>query len=221
LKEAEARKWDQRPEVVQEIQRVRDEAITAGYLKSISAPPADFPSEAEIKSAYDLNRDALMVPRQYRLSQIFVAIPAGGDAKAESAAKQKADDLVRQARAGGANFDALAKANSDAKPGEQGGDLGWAPESEIVPEIRSQIAGMALGDISDPIRTASGWHIIRMDNTKPAAPRTLAEVHDALAAALRQRKAQANQQAYLNGLLAKSPIAVNEIGLRKIFENAQ
>ena len=221
VKEAEAQKWEQRPEVVQEIQRVRDEAIAASFLKSVSAPPADYPSEAEIKSAYDLNRDALMAPRQYRLSQIFVAIPAGGDAKAEAAAKQKADDLARKARAKGADFDAVAKAGSDARPGEQAGDLGWADEARMVPEIRGQVAGMAQGEISDPIRAGSGWHIIRMDDTKPAAPRPLADVHDALATALRQRKAQANEQAYLNGLLTKSPIAVNEISLRKMFENNQ
>jgi parvulin-like peptidyl-prolyl isomerase len=222
LKEAEARKWEQRPEVVLEIQRVRDEAITSSYLMSVSAPPADYPSEADIQSAYDLNRDALMRPRQYRLSQIFVAAPAGGDAKAEEAARQKADDLARKAKARGANFEALAAASSDIKAGtEPGGDLGWASEAEIVPEIRSQVAGMAQGEVSDPIRTASGWHIIRMDDTRPAAPRPLAEVHDQLAAALRQRKTQANEQAYLNGLLAKSPVAVNEVILRKIFENSQ
>ena len=222
LKEAEARKWEQRPEVVLEIQRVRDEAITSSYLMSVSAPPADYPSEADIQSAYDLNRDTLMRPRQYRLSQIFVALPPGGDAKAEAAARQKADDLAHKAKAQGANFAALAAANSDMKAtAEQGGDLGWASESEIVPEIRSQVAGMAQGEVSDPIRTASGWHIIRMEDTRPAAPRPLAEVRDQLAAALRQRKTQANEQAYLSGLLAKTPAAINEMAIKKIFENLQ
>ncbi len=221
LKEAEAQKWDKRPEVVLEIQRVRDEAVAASFLKSVSAPPADYPSEAEINAAYDLNRDALMAPRQYRLSQIFVAVPTGGDAAAEAAAKRKADDLARQLKARSADFDAVAKAGLDAKPGEKNGDLGWAAESQIVPEIRGQIAGMAQGDISDPIRTQSGWHIIRMDDTKAAAPRPLAEIHDSLAAALRQRKAQANEQAYLAGLLTKSPITVNEVGLKNILGNIQ
>jgi peptidylprolyl isomerase len=226
LKEAEAQKWDTRPEVVQEIRRVRDEAVIASFLKSLSTPPADYPSEADIKSAYDLNRDALMAPRQYRLSQIFVPIPAGGDAKAEAAARQQADDLVRKARAQGAksgetDFDALAKAASDAKSGERAGDLGWADETGIVPEIRAQIAGMAQGEISDPIRVRSGWHIIRLDDTRPAGPRPFAEVHDALAAALRQRKAEAGEQAYLGGLLAKTPITVNEAGIKKIFEDQQ
>jgi hypothetical protein len=220
LKEAGAHNWDQRPQVVMEIQRVHDEAITSSYLMSVSAPPADYPSEAEIQSAYDLNRDALMRPRQYRLSQIFVALPPGGDAKAEEGAHRMADDLARRAKSKGANFDALAAANSDMKTGaEQGGALGWASEAEIVPEIRTQIVGMAQGEISDPIRTASGWHIIRMDDTRPAAPRPLAEVRDSLATALRQRKTQANEQAYLSSLLAKSPVSVNEISIKKIFEN--
>jgi parvulin-like peptidyl-prolyl isomerase len=222
LKAAEAQKWDQRPEVIQQIQRVRDEAITSSYLMSVSAPPADYPSEADIQSAYDLNRDALMAPRQYRLSQIFVPLPAGADAKTEAAARQKADDMARKAKTPGTNFDALVKANADVKTEtEQGGDLGWASEAEIVPEIRGQIAGLAQGEVGDPIRTASGWHIIRLDGTRPAGPRPLSEVREQLAAALRQRKMQANEQAYLNGLLAKSPIAVNEIGLKKIFENTQ
>jgi parvulin-like peptidyl-prolyl isomerase len=222
LQVAEAQKWDQRPEVIQQIQRVRDEAVTSSYLMSVSAPPADYPSEPEIQSAYDLNRDALMAPRQYRLSQIFVSLPAGADAKAAEAVRQKADDMARKAKATGADFDALVKASADIKAGaEQGGDLGWASETEIVPEIRSQIAGLAQGEVSDPIRTASGWHIIRLDDTRPAAPRPLAEVRDQLVAALRQRKLQANEQAYLNGLLTKSPVAVNEIDLKKIFENVQ
>ena len=220
LKEARAQKWEQRPDVIAEIDRVRDEAIASSYLKSVSAPPAGYPSEAEIQSAYDLNRDALMAPRQYRLSQIFVALPAGGDAKAEDAAHRKADEIAGKARVKGADFTALAKSASDMKPAKkQGGDLGWASEAELVPEIRTQVAGMTQGEISDPIRTASGWHIIRMDDTRPAAPRPLAEVHDQLAAALRQRKAQANEQAYLAGLLTKSPAAINEMALKKIFDN--
>ena len=62
----------------------------------------------------------------------------------------------------------LAKTASDAGPGERAGDLGWAAESDIVPEIRTQVAGMTQGEISDPIRVQSGWHIIRLDDTRPA-----------------------------------------------------
>ena len=124
-------------------------------------------------------------------------------------------------RAKNADFHDIARANSEHKESaEKGGDMGWLPETQIVPEIRSKVSGMTNGEVSDPIRASDGWHIIRMVDTKPAAPQPLAEIKDKLAAALRQRKAQENEQAYLAGLLEKTPVSVNEIGLRKIFETA-
>jgi len=87
-----------------------------------------------------------------------------------------------------------------------------------VPEIRSQVTGMSKGDVSDPIRTADGWHIVRLVDTKAAAPRPLAEVRDVISGAVRQRKQQENAQAYIGSLLDKNPVSVNEMGLQKIFQ---
>lgn len=222
LREAKAKNWEQRPDVVAAIQRARDQAVITSYLGTIDAPPADFPTDAEIQSAYNLNRDKFMVPRQYDLQQIYVALPPGADKKAEAAAEKRAADLARKAKAHYADFAALARANSDEKESAQkGGELGWMPENQITPEILRQVSGMSKGDVSDPIRTADGWHIIRLVDTKAAAPRPLADVRDALASALRQQKAEQNQQAYLAQLLQKIPVSVNEIALRKTFETAQ
>ena len=52
--------------------------------------------------------------------------------------------------------------------------MGWAAQDQIVPEIRSQVIGMGIGEISDPIRSDAGWHIVRLAATKPASPRPLA-----------------------------------------------
>ncbi len=222
LSEAKAKNWDQRPDVAAAIARARDQAIVGSYLASITAPPADFPSDAEIQSAYDLNRDSFMVPRQYRLEQIFVALPSGSDKNAEAAAQKRIADLAAKAKAKSANFEDLARANSDHKESAaRGGDMGWTAEAQIIPEIRSQIAGMNKGEVSDPIRSTAGWHIVRMMDTKPAAPRPLADVKATIVASLRQRKAQENEQAYLASLLEKTPISVNEIGLQKVFQTAQ
>lgn len=222
LNEAKAKKWEQRPDVVSQIDRAIDDTIAHSYLTTIAMPPADYPSEAELQSAYDLNRESLMVPRQYKLDQIFIAVPPGTDKKADDAAQKKIEDLAHKAKARPADFAALAKANSGHKESAaKGGDMGWAPENQIVSEIRDKITGMTVGEVSDPIRTNAGWHIIRMEDTKPAASRSLAEVKDQLIAVLRQRKAEQTEQAYLAGLLEKAPVSVNEIGLRKLFETAQ
>jgi peptidylprolyl isomerase len=218
LKEAKAKKWDQRPEVAQEIERARSNAIVNTYLASLSAPPSDYPSAAEIQSAYDLNRDSFMQPRQYWLEQIFIASPANASAEAAAAAQKKAADVAAKAKAPDAKFEDLARTYSERKDtAERGGDLGWLPENDVVPEIRSQIAGMSKGEVSQPIHVADGWQIVRLVDIKPAAVRPLDEVKDTIIRALRQRKAAENQQAYVNELVRKNPISLNEIALRNLF----
>lgn len=78
---------------------------------------------------------------------------------------------------------------------------------------------MLKGEISDPILGSTGWHIVRLMDTKAAAPRPLAEVRDTLVGTLRQRKVQELQQAYVASLLGKNPVAVNEARLRTLFES--
>ena len=222
LKEAKAKKWDQRPEVVAEIERARDATIVNSFLLSVSAPPSDFPSETDIQKAYDNNRDRFMVARQYQISQILVSVPPGADKKAEDAAEKEAENFSHQLNSKGANFGEIARTNSDDKDSAaKGGDLGWVPETELLPQVRSQLAGMSNGEISAPIRVPAGWVLVRMADTRPAAPRPLAEVKSALIAYMRQAKTQENEQAYLNGLLEKSPVVLNEIGLKKLFESVE
>jgi hypothetical protein len=221
LKEAKAKNWPQRPDIARQIERARDDVIVNGYLASVSVLPNAFPSTAEVQSAYDLNRDSFMVPRQYQLAQIFIASPKGADKKAEEAAKKKADELSRQAKLLSGKFEDIARASSEHKvSASKGGDMGWAAPEQIVPEIRAQIIGMSVGEVSAPIRSAAGWHIVRLMATKPAAPRPIAEVKDTIVATLRQRKSKDIQQDYVAKVLEKNPIAVNEAGLRKLFETA-
>ncbi|HXJ01224.1 MAG TPA: peptidylprolyl isomerase [Micropepsaceae bacterium] len=220
LSEARARNWQQRPAVTRQIERARDDVIVNSYLASVSSLPKDFPSAVDIQAAYDLNRDNFMAPRQYRLAQIFVASPQGIDKKTEEAAKKKADDLARKAKAANAKFDDLARTSSEHKSSAAlGGDMGWAASEQIVPEIRKEVVGMEVGEVSGPIRSAAGWHIVRLAATRPAAPRPLAEVKETLVAILRHRKTKDNQQAYVAKLLDKNHVAVNEAGLRKLFES--
>ena len=220
LNEARAKNWQQRPEVARQIARARDDVVMNSYLASVSTVPKDYPSAADIQTAYDLNRDSFMAPRQYRLAQIFVASPSGADKKTADAANRKAGDLARKAKAANAKFADIARTASEHKSSAaEGGDMGWAAIEQIVPEIRKEVAGMDVGEISDPIRSAAGWHIVRLVATKPAAARPLAEVKETLIATLRQRKVKDNQQAYVARLLDKSPVAVNEASLRKLFES--
>lgn len=215
LAEAEAQKWDRRPEVAAAIERARQSVIVESYLKTKAVAPAGYPSEAEVASAYDANRTSFLVPRQYRLAQIFIALPKGADKAAEAAAQKKLAAVQAALKPKGADFLALAKQFSDEEGA--GADPAFAVETAIRPEIRERIAGLDEGGVTDPLRLDDGWHLVKLIETRAAYTRPLDEVRPQLVEALRREKAQAEAQAYMAGLLQANPAAINEIALSRLL----
>jgi peptidylprolyl isomerase len=217
--EAQDKGWDKRPQVQAMIARARDEVIASSYLQSVAAPPEAYPSADELAQAYKLNQDKFMQPRRYQLAQIYLAVPAGTDPQSATAQAQqaKAQKIAREVKAAPQRFADIARSDSDDKnSAAKGGDLGWAPESQIVPAIKTVVTGLGKGEISDPILAADGWHIVRLLDTRPAAPAALAEVSDQLRQLLRQQRARQSAAAYVSKLESDEHIAVDEIGLQKV-----
>lgn len=222
LREARAKKWDQEPSVKAQLDRVRDQAITELYLQSVSKPPDGYPKEAEVQAAYDANKRAFDVPRQFRVAQIFVAAARGADKDAEEKARKRIDEVTRKLKQKGADFAAVARSDSDEKEAAQrGGEIGLLTEAQMVPGIRAVVSGLAKDAVSDPIRLDDGWHVVKVLDTKPASTRPLSEVREALVAQMRAERAQANRQAYLAKLLEQSPPAINELALSKVLSKSK
>ena len=216
LNEAREKKWDQRPEVQAQIELARNQVIVNSYLQSVVQLPQGFPTDAEIQSAYEVNKNALMKPGEYHLAQIFLAIPPSADKGVIDALQRRADELTRKARAKGTDFAALARESSDHKESAvNGGDLGWLSAQNLLPEVRNAVAGMAKGEVSLPIRVPGGFHIVKLTDSKPSVVAPLSEVRDGLIATLRQRKFEELQATYLNAMLERNGLAINEVALRK------
>jgi parvulin-like peptidyl-prolyl isomerase len=221
LKEALDKKWEQRPEVALQLERIRDSAITESYLQSISHPPESYPSEAELKAAYEANKAALLVPRTYRLAQIYIAELKTADAAASAAAKKKLALVQDTLAKSGSDFATIAKLNSeDPASAKNGGEIGWLADSQIQPEIRQQLPKLAVNVVSDPIRLDDGWHIIKVTDIREAHTPTLEQIRGQLVRQMRSDKARANTQAHLAELLKTNPVAVNELALSKVLPKA-
>jgi parvulin-like peptidyl-prolyl isomerase len=219
LKEALAKKWDQQPAVVAQLARARENQIVETYLQSITTPPENYPSEADIKTVYDANATAFLVPRRYQLAQIVVTVAKDADKPAEDTARKKLDDALKKAKQPGADFAALARSVSDdTATAEHGGEIGWAAEPDLRPEIRSQVMGLAKAGITDPVRLDDGWHILKMLDTEASHTRPLVEVRDALVQRIRAERVEANRRAYMAELLKQTPPVVNEIALSKLLD---
>jgi peptidylprolyl isomerase len=217
LQEARVKKWDEKPQVAARLARIRDEALADLYLAQVSQPPEGYPSAAEVQQAYDANRAAFEVPRVYRVAQIFAAA-AVGDVAAEESGKRRIQDAARRIKEKGADFAALARAESEEKESApRGGEIGWLSEAQMVPGIRKVVLELAKGGVSDPVRLDDGWHLLKLLDARPPSVRPLAEVRDALAAELRSARSRATRQAYVAKLLDRNPPAINELELSKLL----
>ncbi|HZT51563.1 MAG TPA: peptidylprolyl isomerase, partial [Stellaceae bacterium] len=214
LDEAEKQNWAKRPDVAAQIERAKSEIIIASFLQSASQPSPGYPSEDEVRQAYEANKDKFTIQPQYHLSQIYLAVPAGAKKEVAAAAEKKARELARKARAKGADFAALARSESEDKvSAPRGGDLGWLEENQLVPEIAAAVKAMHGKGISEPINAAGGWHIIEITGTVPATHPALDQVHDAIVKLLREAKANA----YVQKLLDDKHLTVNETAAVQYF----
>lgn len=217
FKEAVAAGWEKNPEVVAQLERVRQGAISESYLQSVSKIPDSFPSAEEVKTVYEARKDELKVPKQIRLAQIFVAVPKDADKAAQDKAKARIEELAKAVKAG--DFASVARDKSDAREtAARGGEVGWLAESQLQPEIRTQVSGLAKGGVSEPVRLADGWYLLKALETKDAHTATLDEIKDQLATALRTDRARATREAYLAKLQQQNPVALDELGLAKLLQ---
>ena len=217
LNEAKQKGWDKRQELQPLIERARDQVIVSSFVGNVAKPGDGYPSEDEIKQFYESNKAQLLAPAQYQLAQIFLPAAEGTDkAKAEEARK-KIGELSAKLGKSGADFAKLAKENSAHKESaEKGGELGWVSEEQMGPEIRRAVAGINKGEVSPPVKSAAGWHLIKLLDKKPAATRPLADIHANLIVAMRNRKSQDMERAYLEALSIKLPPTINQIELGKL-----
>jgi len=219
LKEALDKKWDQDPAVTAAVARLRESAIVQTYLQSVSKPPDSFPSDAQVQTAYDNNKDKLVVPTQYHLAQIFIKDPKGSDDASSAKAQVKVDEVKKALGKRDADFAAVATAESDdPQSAAKGGELGWIAENRIQPEIRSQLGSLKTGSITGAVRMEDGWHFLKVLEVKDHYIPTLEEIKPQLVQEMRSEQARANSQQYIAKLLQQTPIQLNELNLSKVLK---
>jgi len=221
LKEALAKRWEERPDVVQQLRRAREASIAESFLRSVSQPPADFPEDSMIQNAYDANRSAFLVPRQFLIAQIFVALPADADKTVAAKASKKIADIQLKLKQPNADFAAIAGAESDAKEAsDHGGEIGWVSEAQLRPEIRTLVLGLAKNAVSEVAKLDDGWHFVKLIDTKAAYTRPLDEVRAELVVRLRNEQAAAMRRNYMAELLKRTPLAINELALARMVSES-
>lgn len=151
-------------------------ALLAGEVIDLAAGEAV--TDAAVQSAYDQAYAGTEPETEWQASHILV--------ETEDEAKALVTDL-----ADGADFTELAKTKSTGPSGPNGGELGWFGKGMMVPEFEVAVNDMAVGDVSAPIKTQFGWHVIKLLDTREKEAPSLDTVRDELADAIRQAAVEA------------------------------
>ncbi|RRW54015.1 peptidylprolyl isomerase [Pseudomonas moraviensis] len=216
LEQADAQGWAQRPDVARQTRAATEQIVFRDYLRSVSQVPAEYPSAAELQQAYDGGKANWQTPALYRVSQIFLAV---NDSASLETVRKQAAELSKKAQSAPADFAALATQYSqDRVTAERGGDTGLQPLQQLVPEVRSAVARLKVGAVSDPVQSAAGFHVIKLTEQQPARTATLEELRDQLTQALRAQRQEQIAQAYLDGMLNTATLSIDGAELNKILE---
>lgn len=159
------------------------ESVSIEYveLNGAAMPPPPPPTEEALRKRYDEEKNKFLAAEQRLISHIQINVPAGADAAAQKAAEDKAKRIAAQAKAPGADFAALARANSDdlgSKP--TGGDLGWMGKGNFPGAFDDTAFKLQAGQVSDPVKGDGGWHIIQVREIKSGQQQPFELVRDTL-----------------------------------------
>jgi parvulin-like peptidyl-prolyl isomerase len=166
--------------------QVREALLDEAWLERQMAATTRV-SEAELQAAYVARREALRLPQVQRVAHLFLA-QSGPQAKDR---EPEVRQLHQRLLAGG-DWAALVLAHSeDARTKRQAGDLGWVGAARAPEAFVKSAQGLKPGQMSAPVKTMLGWHVIRVLKRQETRLTTLAEVREELAAQLQDEKRQA------------------------------
>ncbi len=144
----------------------------------------------DVAAYYDEHIDEFEVEESVEARHILFKVDKDADQAAVDAARARAEDIYNQIKAGG-DFAALAEAHSDeAATGAKGGYLGTFGRGQMVKPFEEAAFALTPGEVSPPVRSEFGFHIIKIDQKTPARTRTLAEAEDKIRGQLTDRRAR-------------------------------
>src|SRR5690606_7555568 len=173
---------DKQADVKQEIELARQgilvRALMADHLKKNPV------TDAKIQAEYDQIKKEQAGKQEYKLRHILVK------------EQKAAEDLTASIKAKKVTFEAAAKKDSlDPGSGKDGGELGWGPATNYVPEFAEAVQKLKKGQMTDkPVQTQFGWHIIQVEDTRDVKFPELAEVKPQIEEMMRQQQLAEFQQ---------------------------
>ncbi|UKL13953.1 peptidylprolyl isomerase [Dissulfurimicrobium hydrothermale] len=201
-------KLDQDPEVKSRIEDLKNSLLAQEIIRK--EIDKDIPvSDQEAKEFYEKNKAEFSQPEMIKARHILIR-PQGNSEKAWKEAEAKAKDIKKKLEKG-ADFAQLAKQYSE-DPGtkDKGGELGLFPKGRMVPEFEKAAFALKVGEISAPVKTQFGYHIIKVEEKKPAETKPLKDVMSQVKQMVKMEKQQNELEKLIDQIKTKYPVKIHK-----------
>jgi peptidyl-prolyl cis-trans isomerase D len=163
------------------------EQVKVDYLvlAASALQSAEEVSEATLRQMYQAQIDRFRTPERRAVRHILIALPTDAAAAQEQAARERIQ-AIRARILGGEDFAKVAKeVSQDPGSASQGGSLGMLEPGQMDPNFEKAAFALSKGELSGPVRSAFGFHLIQVTDIEPAKVKPFAQVRGELAAAAR------------------------------------
>jgi peptidyl-prolyl cis-trans isomerase C len=165
-------------------------------------------SEQEARAHYNKNKERYQEPERVRARHILIKVEENASEESLAAAEERAQELADQARAG-ADFAELAREHSQGPTRTRGGDLGYFPRKRMVEAFEKVAFSMKKGEVSDPVKTQFGYHVIKLVDRKAATEHVFEDVDDEIYERLEQRNLRRKADEFVKTLREEADIQEN------------
>ena len=161
----------------------------------------------EYQTFYEQNKDKYVEEEQVRARHILIKVAQDTSPADEGQLKKRADDALKRAKKG-EDFAKLAHEFSEDGSREKGGDLGFFARGQMVAEFEEAAFALKPGQVSDLVRTQFGYHIIKVEERKPAKALSFAEAQEQVKEDVQREHTMVRYQDYMAGLRNKANIEI-------------
>ena len=167
-----------------------------------------------IKKFYETNKKRYEQEEQVKASHILLKLPKDADAKKDAEVLKKAKEIEKEARAKGADFAALATKYSEGPSKTRGGDLGLFPKRRMVPAFSEVAFKLKEGEISKPVKTRFGYHIIKVEEKKPARTVPMKEVEATIREGIESKELRDKMMEFLKTSKEEMKVELKESNIK-------
>ena len=204
---------DKDPAVQARLRQLQDQFLADLYVKQLEKDAGEVDLETRAREIYIADKDKFMTEEEVHVQQILV----GMSCRTRDAAREVAQKAYQEAKAGRVDFLELAtKYNDVGEKAHKGGDIGTGPVKKLAEPVRLALAQMKPGEISQPVESQFGMHVLKLIARNPATVKPFDTVKADIIAAERQRVQRKRIEDTILALRSSSTVVTYRDNVQKL-----